>query len=708
MSNNRIDFIKTPLTEEYGKFCFSDSVMKERLPKTIYKEIKKVQAGDARLSREVSEVIANAMKDWAIENGATHYTHWFQPLTGLTAEKHDSFISPTGDGKVMMEFSGKELIQGEPDASSFPSGGLRATFEARGYTTWDTTSDAFLREDKTGITLYIPTAFVSYTGEALDKKVPLLRSMEALSKQALRVLRCLGNTTSRKVIAESGPEQEYFLVEKSLFRKRSDLILTGRTVFGSMPAKGQELSDHYFGSIKERVAGFMQELNYELWKLGISAKTQHNEVAPNQFELATIYDTANSATDRNQIVMDTLKKVADRHDLVALLHEKPFANINGSGKHNNWSISTDDGIRLMKPGSTPEEDARFLLFVVAVLKAIDKYSGLLRAIAASAGNDHRLGGHEAPPAIVSVFLGDELTQILEKLSKGEKVKAKEGGSLEIGVNSLPVLPKDTTDRNRTSPFAFTGNKFEFRMVGSNQSVAGSNTVLNVAVAEVLDEFASVLEKSKDVNRTVQQIIKDTYKTHNRIVFNGNGYSEEWVAEAEKRGLQNLTSSVDSLPELITREALRVFSKHKVFSKQELKSRFAIYIENYSMLVNIEASIALEMASKQIFPAVVSYLSETAAALNNLTSAGVGNTDFLKNHVSEVTDLLSDFKNEITDLTNELAEAQAVSDEFKQAIAYREKVVPAMASLRDYADSLELIVDRKKWPFPTYEDLLFTL
>ncbi|MBN1647384.1 MAG: glutamine synthetase III [Spirochaetales bacterium] len=708
MSNDTIDFTRTPLTEEYGKLSFSDAVMKERLPKTIYREIKNVQAGESRLSRDVAEVIANAMKDWAIENGATHYTHWFQPLTGLTAEKHDSFIAPTKDGKVMMEFSGKELIQGEPDASSFPSGGLRATFEARGYTAWDTTSPAFLREDKTGITLYIPTAFVSYNGEALDKKVPLLRSMEALSKQAIRVLRCLGNTTSRKVVAESGPEQEYFLVEKELYLQRPDLILTGRTVFGTMPAKGQELSDHYFGSIKERVAGFMQELNYELWKLGISAKTQHNEVAPNQFELATIYDVANSATDRNQLVMDTMKKVADRHNLVALLHEKPFAGVNGSGKHNNWSMGTDDGIGLLRPGTTPHDNAQFLLFVVAVLKAIDKYAPLLRASAASAGNDHRLGGHEAPPAIISVFLGAELTDILEKLARGEKVKAKDGGALEIGVNSLPVLPKDTTDRNRTSPFAFTGNKFEFRMVGSNQSTADSNTVLNVAVTEVLDEFAGILESAKDKNTAVQKIIKDTYKAHSRIVFNGNGYSEEWKKDAEKRGLPNMISTVEALPELTSKEAVRIFSKHKVLSRNELKSRLTIYLEDYSMKVNIEAAIALEMANTMIRPAIVSYLSDTAAALINLEDAGIEDTAYLKDHLTEVNAGMKALSAAAAELGKALENAQGKSGELAKAKAYRESVIPAMEKLRKHADGLETKVGKEYWPFPDYQDLLFTL
>ena len=708
MSIDSIDFTKTPLTEEYGKLSFSDSVMKERLPKTVYKELKSVQFGDSRLTRETAEVVANAMKDWAIEKGATHYTHWFQPLTGFTAEKHDSFISPTKDGKVMMEFSGKELIQGEPDASSFPSGGLRATFEARGYTAWDTTSPAFLREDKTGITLYIPTAFVSYTGEALDKKVPLLRSMEAVSVQAMRVLKTLGNTTSKKVFAESGPEQEYFLVEKELYQKRPDLILTGRTVFGSMPAKGQELSDHYFGSIKERVAGFMQEFKYELWKLGVSAKTQHNEVAPNQFELATIYDTANSATDRNQLVMDTLKKIADRHDLVALLHEKPFAGVNGSGKHNNWSLGTDDGIGLIRPGKTPEENAQFLLFTVAVIKAIDKYASLLRLSASSAGNDHRLGGHEAPPAIISIFLGSDLSDILGKLANGEKVKAKGGDDLEIGVNSLPVFPKDTTDRNRTSPFAYTGNKFEFRMVGSNQSIAGSNTVLNTAVAEILAEFADKLEGSKDIKATVQQIIKETYKAHSRIVFNGNGYSDEWVTEAEKRGLPNLTSTVDVMPELLSRESVELFKKHKVFTKEELQSRLSIYLEDYSMKVNIEAAIAVEMANKMIFPAVVSYLSDSAAAVNNLSTAGVSSTGFLKDHLSEVTAQLEGFRKAAFELEKVLEEALNTEEDLAQAKAYRENVVPAMEVIRGYGDALEKMVSKDAWPFPTYEELLFTL
>jgi glutamine synthetase len=521
MNTKTINYAEVRLSDIYGINCFNDTVMKERLPKTVYKELKKVQAGEKELTLEVAEVVANAMKDWAIERGATHFTHWFQPLTGLTASKHDSFISPTAEGTVLMEFSGKELIQGEPDASSFPSGGLRSTFEARGYTAWDTTSPAFLKEDSTGVTLYIPTAFVSYTSEALDKKVPLLRSMQALNIQALRILKLLGNTTSKKVTTTVGPEQEYFLVEKKLCDKRLDLCLAGRTLFGAMSPKGQEMEDHYFGDLKERVSAFMRELNTELWKIGISAKTQHNEVAPNQFELATIYSTSNVAADSNQLVMDAMKKVAERHGLVCLLHEKPFKGVNGSGKHNNWSMATDDGINLLEPGTSPHDNAQFLLFLSAVLKAVDTYAPLLRATIANSGNDHRLGANEAPPAIVSVFLGDQLTSILDKLAKGEVVESKKGVKLEIGVTSLPKLPKDLTDRNRTSPFAFTGNKFEFRMEPSSESISGPNTALNTAVAEVLSQFADILEKAKDVNETIKKIVIDTYKTHKRIIFNGN-------------------------------------------------------------------------------------------------------------------------------------------------------------------------------------------
>ncbi|HOV63138.1 MAG TPA: glutamine synthetase III [Spirochaetia bacterium] len=710
MQHTVIDFEKTPLTEIYGVNAFSDAIMRERLPKTIYTEMKRVQAGEIELSRNVAEVVANAMKDWAIEKGATHFTHWFQPLTGLTAEKHDSFISPTPDGKVIMEFSGKELVKGEPDASSFPSGGLRSTFEARGYTAWDTTSPAFLKEDKTGITLYIPTAFVSYRGEALDKKVPLLRSMEALSRQAMRVLKALGNTTSRRVITTVGPEQEYFLVDKTLWEKRLDLVLTGRTLFGSMAPKGQEMGDHYFGSIKERVSDFMRELNYELWKLGISAKTQHNEVAPNQFEIATIYDTSNIACDRNQLVMDTLKKVANRHGLVALLHEKPFAGINGSGKHNNWSMATDDGINLLEPGESPAENAQFLLFLSAVITAVDEYAPILRMSTANAGNDHRLGAHEAPPAIISVFLGDQLSDILEKLSKKVPVTSCNGRTLEIGVTCLPRLPRDMTDRNRTSPFAFTGNKFEFRMVPSSHSVASPNAVLNSVVADILSDFADKLESSTDINACISDLVTSSYTNHKRVVFNGNNYSEEWIKEAEQRGLPNIKTSVEAYKELINPKAVKMFARHKVFTREELESRYAIYLENYSKQINIEANVMVEMANRQIFPAVTQYAKKLADMITSVKAA-IPNAGTLPQEalLKRILSLIKGLKEKADILESAVHEAHDMEgDEYTQATAYRESVFKKMADLRKIADELETITDKALWPFPGYEDLLFGL
>ena len=696
--------------EIYGENCFSSSKMKQKLPKLIYKELNKVQNGEQILSKEVAEVVASAMKDWAISKGATHFTHWFQPLTGLTAEKHDSFISPAGDGTVLMEFSGKELIQGEPDASSFPNGGLRATFEARGYTAWDTSSPAFLKEDKTGLTLTIPTAFISYTGEALDKKVPLLRSMEAVSKPAMRVLKALGNTTSSKIFAQTGPEQEYFLVDKELFKKRPDLRLTGRTVFGTMSAKGQEMDDHYFGAIKERVADFMRELNCELWKLGISAKTQHNEVAPNQFELANVYTTTNVATDNNQIVMETMKKVAERHDMVCLLHEKPFDGINGSGKHNNWSLATDDGINLLEPGHNPQKNARFLIFLAAIIKAVDIYAPLLRLSAANSGNDHRLGANEAPPAIISIFLGTELDAILRKFEAGEKVPSKDGGIMEIGQTMLPDFPLDSTDRNRTSPFAFTGNKFEFRMVGSTQSISGPNVVLNTTVAEVLKGFADILENASDVNKAVKEIVIDTYKKHKRIIFNGNGYSGEWVAEAEKRGLPNLKSTVDVMPELTKDYSVELFENNKVLSKAELEARLEIYLETYSKQINIEAGVMVEMAERLIFPASSRYASKVVESIAAIH--GVAPSVLLAPHEELVAKLgtnLSGLLKASAIVTKEMNIALELEDDLlAQAKAYREKVIPAMADLRTFGDALEKITDKDMWPYPSYEDMLFTL
>jgi glutamine synthetase len=705
------NFKEKSVSELYGENCFSDSVLRKRVPKSIYKEFKKVQKGEKTLDLAVAEVIANAMKDWALEKGATHYTHWFQPLTGSTAEKHDSFISPTFDGQVIMEFSGKELVQGEPDASSFPNGGLRATFEARGYTAWDTTSPAFLKEDDKGTTLYIPTAFVSYTGEALDKKVPLLRSMDAVGKAALRVLRALGNTTSKRVVPTVGPEQEYFLVDREYFFKRPDLMLSGRTILGAMPSKGQELSDHYFGRIKERVAAFMRELDYELWKLGVASKTKHNEVAPNQFEVALVFSTVNQATDQNQITMETIEKVALRHGLVALLHEKPFAGVNGSGKHNNWSLATDDGINLLEPGKNPHENAQFLVFLTAIIEAVNKYQGLLRMSAASAGNDHRLGGHEAPPAIISIFLGDQLAEILENLAKGQANQAKEGQLLEIGVDALPKLPKDLTDRNRTSPFAFTGNKFEFRMVGSNQSLAGPNVVLNTAVAEVLNRFADELEKAEDKNAAIQKLVVDSYKANSRIVFNGDGYSEEWKVEAEKRGLLNLTDTVSALEMGITDLAYNLFESQKVLSKSELDSRFDIYCETYAKNINIEATVMLDMVKSYIFPACNDYALKLAETINQVKEA-MPESEILtlpqKRILKSILENCKVLKQKEIELEKLLEETTSISSNHELAKFYRDQIIPKMAEIREASDALEKLVDRKTWPFPTYEDLLFKL
>ncbi|TDT67336.1 L-glutamine synthetase [Hypnocyclicus thermotrophus] len=705
------NFKEKSVSELYGENCFSDSVLRKRVPKSIYKEFKEVQNGEKTLDLAVAEVIANAMKDWALEKGATHYTHWFQPLTGSTAEKHDSFISPTFDGQVIMEFSGKELVQGEPDASSFPNGGLRATFEARGYTAWDTTSPAFLKEDEKGTTLYIPTAFVSYTGEALDKKVPLLRSMDAVGKAALRVLKALGNTTSKKVVPTVGPEQEYFLVDRDFFFKRPDLMLSGRTVLGAMPSKGQELSDHYFGRIKERVAAFMRELDYELWKLGVASKTKHNEVAPNQFEVALVFSTVNQATDQNQITMETIEKVALRHGLVALLHEKPFAGVNGSGKHNNWSLATDDGINLLEPGKNPHENAQFLVFLTAIIEAVNKYQGLLRMSAASAGNDHRLGGHEAPPAIISMFLGDQLAEILENLVKGQTNEAKEGQLLEIGVDALPKLPKDLTDRNRTSPFAFTGNKFEFRMVGSNQSLAGPNVILNTAVAEVLNKFADKLEKADDKISAIQKLVIDSYKENNRIVFNGDGYSEEWKVEAEKRGLLNLKDTVSALEIGVTDLAYELFESQKVLSKDELDSRFDIYCETYAKNLNIEATVMLDMVKSYIFPACNDYALKLAETINQVKEA-MPESEILtlpqKRILKSILENCKVLKQKEIELEKLLEEVPSIESNHELAKFYRDKVKAKMAEIREASDALEKLVDRKTWPFPTYEDLLFKL
>jgi glutamine synthetase len=682
--------------------------MRERLPKNIYKEIVAVQNGEKELTLEAAEVVAVAMRDWAIEKGASHYTHWFHPLTGLTAEKHDAFISPVGDGKVLMEFSGKELIKGEPDASSFPSGGLRATFEARGYTAWDVTSPAFLKQDKTGTTLCIPTAFISYYGHALDKKVPLLKSIDALSKQAVRVLRTLGNETSKRVFTTVGPEQEYFLVNREFYEQRQDLILTGRTVFGALPAKGQEMEDHYFGAIKEKVADFMRELNYELWKVGIPAKTQHNEVAPNQFEIAPIYANSSAAVDANQMVMETIHTVARRHGMEALLHEKPFAGVNGNGKHNNWSMSTDDGVNLLDPGANPESNARFLLFATAVVEAVDRYALLLRASTATSANEFRLGANEAPPAIISVFFGGPLTEILDNIAEGKAGgKTESGAQIKIGVTSLPALPKDVSDRNRTSPFAFTGNKFEFRMVGSSQSIATPNTFLNIAVAQVLSEYADKLEKASDIQSAIQTVIKESYSKHRKVVFNGNNYSDEWVREAERRGLPNVKSAPDSLAVLTHSETISLFEAHKVLSREELESRYHIYLEKYSKQINIEAGVTIDLARRYIFPAATSYAGSLANDASTLASIGANNASQAK-RAKRIADLSTELYDETAKLETALSEAQGIEDPFTQAKAYNEKVKQAMDAVRAKADALEKLVAKKVWPFPGYEELLFKL
>lgn len=702
-----IDFTKTPVTELYGSNSFSNAVMRERLPKNVYKELQDVQAGKQELTIEIAEVVAGAMKDWALEKGATHFTHWFQPLTGLTAEKHDSFIAPTADGKLLMEFSGKELIKGEPDASSFPSGGLRATFEARGYTAWDTTSPAFLKQDPTGTTLCIPTAFVGYYGHALDKKVPLLKSMDALNAQALRVLKALGNTTSSRVVTTVGPEQEYFLVDKAWFDERPDLLLTGRTVFGSMPAKGQEMEDHYFGAIKERVALFMRELNYELWKVGVAAKTQHNEVAPNQFEIAPIFSSANVAADGNQLVMETIQKVARRHGMEALLHEKPFAGVNGSGKHNNWSMATDDGVNLLEPGEDPRENARFLLFAAAVVEAVDRYALLLRSAAATSGNDHRLGASEAPPAIISIFFGGLLCEVLDSIVEGKPCAARGGVRMQLGVTSLPSLPLDLSDRNRTSPFAFTGNKFEFRMIGSSQAIATPNTYLNTAVAQVLSEFAERLEGAADPTAEIQAIVRDSYKAHRKVVFNGNGYSEDWVREAERRGLPNVRSTVDALSVLTQAETIELFEAHRVLSRAELESRYHIYLEKYSKQINIEAGVMIDMVRRFIFPAASAFAADFSRDAAALAAIGAPSAQ-QERRAKDVAVLAGASAEGAERLERALAAAQETGGEYAKAKAFLDKVTPEMASLRASVDALEKLVAKDAWPFPTYEDLLFKL
>lgn len=696
------------VAEIFGENVFSDAVMQERLPKKVYRKLKDVINEGRELDLETADVVAHEMKEWAIDKGATHYTHWFQPLNGVTAEKHDSFITaPMENGRVLMSFSGKELIKGEPDASSFPSGGLRATFEARGYTAWDCTSPAFVRQDAAGATLCIPTAFCSYTGDALDQKTPLLRSMEAINDQALRLIRLFGNTTSKRVTPSVGPEQEYFIVDREKYLQRKDLIFTGRTLFGAMPPKGQEMEDHYFGAIRERIAAFMKDVNVELWKLGVTAKTQHNEVAPAQHELAPIYAEANIAVDHNQLVMETLKKVAGRHGLQCLLHEKPFAGVNGSGKHNNWSIITDDGINLLDPGKTPHENIQFLLVLTCILKAVDIHADLLRESAADVGNDHRLGANEAPPAIVSVYLGEQLQDVLTQLiSTGAATHSIKGQKLETGVRTLPEFMKDATDRNRTSPFAFTGNKFEFRMVGSQDSVAQSSVVLNTIVAEAFSEVCDVLEQTDDFEMAVHDLIKENATNHQRIVFNGNGYSEEWVEEAIKRGLPNITSMVDAIPALNTEKSVALFERFKVFTKAELDSRVEIEYELYSKEINIEAKAMIDIATKQIIPAVIRYTTVLAQSVTAVRSACDADVSVQTAILTEVSSLLADTRKALVTLQEVTEQAASMAAGREQAVYYRDVVMRAMDELRTPVDRLEMLVDKSMWPMPSYGDLIF--
>lgn len=693
--------------EIFASKVFTLGKMKERLPKGIYKEVVKVMDQGGELSLATADVVARAMKDWAVENGATHYTHWFQPLTGITAEKHDAFVThPDEDGRMIMEFSGKELIKGEPDASSFPSGGLRATFEARGYTTWDITSPAFIKETATGPTLCIPTAFCSYTGEALDKKTPLLRSMEALSKQAIRIVRLFGNTEAKSVVPSVGAEQEYFLVDAQKALQREDIIFSGRTLFGAPAPKGQEMDDHYFGVIRERIGAFMRDVNIELWKLGVTSKTQHNEAAPAQHEVAPIYESANVAVDHNQLVMETLKRVAGQHGLRCMLHEKPFAGVNGSGKHNNWSITTDTGVNLLEPGQTPNENIQFLLVLACVMKAVDTHADLLRQSASNVGNDQRLGGYEAPPAIISIFLGEQLEDVVDQLVEtGKADSLKEGGMLRTGVSTLPDFVKDATDRNRTSPFAFTGNKFEFRMVGSADSIGSPNTTLNAIVAEAFCEAADRLEQAEDFEMAVHDLIKEYMTEHQRIIFNGNGYAKEWEAEAARRGLPNIPSMVEAVDTLTTEKSIRLFEKFGIFTEAELHSRAEVLYETYAKTINIEALTMLDMANKQIIPAVIRFsraLADTTIAIGNAGGDNTVSSELLK----EVTGKLTETKRAAENLLEAEKTASAMKQGKEQAFYYHDKVVTAMNALRKPADELEKLVDKEYWPFPTYADLLF--
>lgn len=696
------------ITEIFGANVFNDEAMQVYLPKAVFKKLKKTIEDGLELDNDIADSVAHGMKEWAIDRGATHYTHWFQPLTGVTAEKHDSFISAPKNGKVIMEFSAKELTKGESDASSFPSGGLRATFEARGYTAWDCTSPAFLKKDSLGVTLYIPTAFCSYKGEALDKKTPLLRSMQAINTQALRILRLFGNTTSHRVVPSVGAEQEYFIVDRDKYLQRKDLIYTGRTLFGAMPPKGQELEDHYFGSIRERIASYMNDINHELWMLGVPAKTQHNEVAPAQHELAPVYEQVNVAVDHNQVTMETMKKVAGRHGLTCLLNEKPFAGVNGSGKHNNWSLTSDDGINMLNPGDTPHENIQFLLVLACILKAVDRHADLLRESAACVGNDHRLGAHEAPPAIISVFLGDQLEDVIDQLcSVGEATHSIQGSKLRTGVATLPNFETDATDRNRTSPFAFTNNKFEFRMVGSSDSIASPNIVLNTIVAESFKEAADILEVSEDFDEAVHDMIKQLFTGHRRIIFNGNGYSKEWVEEAEKRGLSNLPSMIDAIPALVSESSIKLFESFEVFTRKELESRVEIEYEAYAKAINIEAKAMIDIAGKSIIPAVIRYTTRLADSIIKLKTAVADIEPYAQNSILiDVNEHLKSAKFALENLIKLMDDASEVVGVDKHARYMREVIVPAMEELRKPIDELEMIVDKDLWPMPSYGDLLF--
>lgn len=691
------------IPELFGESVFNLQVMQDKLPKDVFKSLKKTIDEGLPLDAGIAGIVANAMKDWAVEKGATHFTHWFQPMTGITAEKHDSFISPVKDGKVIMDFSWKELVVGEPDASSFPSGGVRATFEARGYTTWDPTSFAFIKDG----TLCIPTAFVSYSGEVLDKKTPLLKSMHALNKQALRILRLFGNTTAKRVFPTVGAEQEYFLIDRKMYDARKDLVFSGRTLFGAKPPKGQELEDHYFGPIKSRVSAFMHDLDIELWRLGILAKTEHNEVAPAQHEIAPIFSITNVASDQNQLMMETMKKVAAKHGLYCLLHEKPFAGVNGSGKHNNWSMSTDTGLNLLDPGSTPAENSQFITFLLAVVKAVDEYQDLLRLSVASAGNDHRLGANEAPPAIVSMYLGEELAGVIEALEKDVKYNGKGKQVMKLGVDTLPDLPKDATDRNRTSPFAFTGNKFEFRMLGSTFSIAGPNIIINTIVADELRQFADELEGAKDFNEALHKLVARTIKEHKRIIFNGNNYTEEWTKEAKKRGLLNLRNSAEALPYFASKKNIELFERNDVFTEREVRSRTEIMLENYSKVLTIEALTMIEMGKKDIFPAVNTYISDLCAAVSAKSSMGAS-CEAEKELIKKLSASNEAMYFKIGEIEQLLVEVKGITDVEKAARFFADKIIPVMQEMRAYADDMEVNTAKKYWPFPTYGDILFSV